>query len=786
MPNNNSGSHRTSSSPSSRYNSGNSRRPSSYSERYNRPNPYTGYLPPGTASPEKIYHPESVDPVRIKQLEREQEQARLHAYEDKANMPHSANNTANTQQTKAQMSRSSSSRSAQDASRRGKQTRRAQVAQQHAARAAAYRAPVTVGNNPHLDEIRQSAIDEAEKLRNQPVDEIPAPAAAEPVPTEAPESPKESFTAGLPVAGAAQFAAHSLKTEEADVPDTSAATPVIIDAEPEESEEERTDSASVMPIIVTSSAVEVITSDTPSDTEVTDVPEAAQEPIESDASYDSEVAEDIEESETTEIVEESETAEEDAESTEESENSDDVVPITGVPLDEPEEGTEETSADAEEPNNISEESSDTTEISDDVIEADSSEDNTEPEEETVSEVAADSDNNTETEVVEDEAEPSEVKEAVEECPDVEDTEEEASTDDESPEDDISEDDDEDDVKVYVSPEKKAEDSENYDDFDDEYYEYEDDDDYEEDIATTPVAAVPVQNVRRRNFETRISSELADPSAYSPGVAQDETLFIRKKRPEEATAVFAASTPGLAPDFDDDDFFEQWLEEGDDMIIKDKRQRRRVSAIIGGATMLFAIIGFIFVVVWFINSIPGSSKTSGSQTDYAKFILPVVNADPEPFETITSVDNNILVEAAINRLTYGEAAADQTYTALEVENETRLQIPAADVEKSGKVLFGDTFTIDYTVMYAIEDEKIYYYSAADDCFHVITTGGDIEPEIIKISHIGSRTQVLLEVGYISASEEAMEGSDYYKMMEYVLNAKEDGGYYVSAIRAIEED
>ena len=367
------------------------------------------------------------------------------------------------------------------------------------------------------------------------------------------------------------------------------------------------------------------------------------------------------------------------------------------------------------------------------------------------------------------------EESSEEALSYEDVAESSDPEPDEPEEIITEE-DEDDVKVYIPPEKAAE------PVDEEYGEGE----YEEqeEITSVPSYIAVTAPPKRRNFETRISSELADPSAYSPGVAQDETLFIRKKRPEEATAVFSASTPGLAPDFDDDDFFEQWLEEGDDMIIKDKRQRRKVSALIGAVTMAFAIIGFIFVIVWFVKGIPTGSNSSGSQTDYAKFILPVVNADPEPFETITSVDNNILVEAAINRLTYGEAAADQTYTALEVENETRLLIPAADVEKSGKVLFGDTFTIDYTVMYAIEDERIYYYSAADNCFHVVTTSGDIEPEIIKISHIGSRTQVLLDVGYISATEEAMEGSEYYKQMEYVLNALDDGTYYVSAIRAIE--
>lgn len=758
---NNSGSHRTASSSSSRYSSGNSRRTESYSERYNRPNPYTGYLPPGVSAPEEIYHPESVDPVRVRQLEREHEQARLRAHEEKADFPDSAETSRGQssaqRQQRTQVTRSQVIRGSQDAPRRGRQTRRAQVAQQQAARAAgaSHRAAVVFGDGAHLDEIRQNAIDEAEKLRSRREDTVSAPLETEV--TEPAEKPKKDITAGLPVAGAAQFAAMNMKADSGN--ETEKALEVeaaeidevdVVNVAVEAEGEEHSDEVEVQPEIA--EGVEIIIAE-PTAEEYVEKAEDSDEPTEAEPErkLTGEASEEIEKTELTEeaepeivIVEE---AAEIGEETDEEVNAE----VNEAPSEETEDDSEEAVFE------IPEEAAESEPVQEEPDEA-------EPEQEKT-------------------AEP-ENEDFVE--PEIEQTEPEIEAEAEN------EAENDDDIKVYAAPEKESEVIDEADDFDADYYEYEDEveeaaeetTEETEDIATDiPTAAAPRPR-RRRSFETRISPELADSSMYSPGVAQDETLFIRKKRPEDATAVFAATTPGIAPELDDDDFFEQWLEEGDDMIIKDKRQRRRASAIIGGATMIFAIIGFIFVIVWFIKGIPGGSSSSGTQTDYASFILPVVNADPEPFETISSVDNNVLVEAAINRLTYGEAAADHSYTALEVENETRLLIPSADVEESGRALFSEEFAVDYANMYTIEDEKIYYYSAADDSFHVITTSGDIEPEIIKISHIGSRTQVLLEVGYLSTTDETADDSEYYKKMEYVLNAV-DGGYYVSAVRAIEE-
>ncbi len=758
MANNNSGSQRTGSSPSSRYNSSGNQRPGRYSERYNKPNPYTGYLPPGTASADRIYHPESVDPVRIKQLEREQEQARLHAYEERANMSHSGEASPNNNSPKAQnqSSRSQSNRSAQEAARRGKQTRRAQVAMQQAARASAnYRGSSNTDKDQHLNEIRQSAIDEAERLRTAPP--IPSKQMPPPAAPVSQSEPEKDITAAFPVAGAAQFAAVNNKKRKKN---PSAASVTVPDTGIDEKSNEDNAGTAVIPIVIPSSAVEVITADEPDIPEETAAATSAEEA--GDATDGVVILSDTAEpfAEDTPDDGNEESADEPAEDEHAVSDDNEQDEAADIPAADDISLTKEQSSENENADIIADDDAQQSDISDSVGEE------AEADEE-ISDDISDAEAEEELSEADSSDESAELTDA--DIPDENSSVAETENDT----------DEEDDIKVYTPSEKNAVETEHDETDSDSEPEYEDDA-----VVTLPTFTAPTP-AKRRNFETRISSELADPSAYSPGVAQDETLFIRKKRPEEATAVFSASTPGLAPDFDDDDFFEQWLEEGDDMIIKDKRQRRRASAIIGGVTMAFAIIGFIFVVVWFIKGIPSGSNSSGSQTDYAKFILPVVNADPEPFETITSVDNNILVEAAINRLTYGEAANDQTYTALEVENETRLLIPAADVEKSGKVLFGSTFAIDYTVMYAIEDEMIYYYSAADNCFHVVTTSGDIEPEIIKISHIGSRTQVLLEVGYISATEETMEGSEYYKEMEYVLNALDDGSYYVSAIRALEK-
>lgn len=876
-------SHKTGSSQPSRYSSSSSTRRTSYSERYNRPNPYSGYMPPGVASSDKVYHPEAIDPARVRQLQQEQEQERLHQLEErkKAEERHRQAEERKKQQAEERRRQAQSRpapvetqsapvapaapveqpvRAAAAApavtvpapSRPRGNTRRAarreNLASSTAANRAAseerqahlkeieYAAAMESAKRSAIEDIQRAAAEEALRFREEfkrpeeppkpePVKEPEPVKAPEPAPAPeekpaAPEKPKRdtvgSITltrknahkksgplrwsspvdnrknAGKAAAAAVGTAAVAAviaaddndKKKENDVPEELKSAEIAVEVPEIKEEPAAVEESAVVEepeIEVPEIEAEPEVTEEETEPEIEEIPAEVEEPVveefeEPDDGFDDDfVTEDEEdEDDVPAVIEPQRSSFEDAlydtdRAFDDEPFEDDEIPLimpfaaevtAPTPTPEPEitidvPETAEVEPEEDEPYDDG--------FDDDMPEEDDFDDFDEDEDE--DDTAVFPAPVQPEPIPEPEPEPEPVPEPIEEI-----SEEEPEEDDtvpyepepepepeEEPEED--EDEEEEDVRVYEPAEKKVDDVP-----DDE-----------------PVLIAP--KPAKRNFETRISADLAAPD-YDPGVAQDETLFIRKRHPEAATAVFAATTPGLAPELDDDDFFEQWLEEGEDMIVKDKRQRRRVSALIGGLTMVLAIVGFIYIVSQLVSSCAAKSSTADTKSTYSTFILPVVNADPEPFETLSATDANILVEAAINRLTYGEAATEHDYEMADVEGETRIQIPAADVMASGQVLFGPDFTVSLDAMYSIEDEKMYYYSAADGYFHVSTGGSDIDPVILKVSRVGSGKQIVLDVGYVTADIDTKDDDEYYKQMQYILNITEDS-YYISAVRALEE-
>lgn len=897
-------SHRTSAPQPSRYAGSSGQRRPTYSERYNRPNPYTGYLPPGVAgSSSDIYHPEGIDPVRARQLQREQlykeqqdaaamaEQARRQAQQAQRQAQEVQRQAQNRNQAYAEPAPEMQQKQALDPGQLSPHLQRRAAVKQAMANQTAYTPSAAAPQEPAQEVQHTAPINRRRTTKRQAVAaaqaasraqqtrpeehlrQIEKAAAAETATDVLLETMRKATAEAMqfreefrrpqeeqitpPPARSTDAASHNeppkrprIEYADDDIPSAlvlsrrkykkkngpslrwsapapkAAAEPVVeaaeivaaaavIDAAADVKKEEKipVPAPVVLPVIEEKE-------DTAPEIEIE---ETAAEPEQETVLE----TEETEETETAELPEETEEPAEEYEETEPEEEEEEETPFF-IPVEVPEQTEEE----FEEPEEPETEEYEPEEEPDDW---DYEEESAGEEEEVFIPEDDDFDDDIvfeeDDEIIEDAEPEEEFEEAPEEEIEEQPTEEPEQTEEpelpdepeEEPfEEDIFEEEEEDDVLIYapetketVSPEDAFEDAdeseqeeaqdepeeteeepeeetetaeepeeepaEPEDEPGEAEEESEDEPEEEEEKVRTVMPVITPAPTNRRNFETRISAELAVPD-YHPGVAQDETLFIRKKRPEAATAVFSATTPGLAPDVDDDDFFEQWLEEGDDMIIKDKRQRRRVSAIIGAVTMIFALIGFSFIVFKLVEGLPKKTTTS-TKTNYASYILPVINADPEPFETVSASDNNVLVEAAINRLTYGEAASEHSYTAVDVEGETRLLLPLADVEESGKELFGPSFAVSISEMYTIDDEEMFYYSAADGCFHVVMTGSDMEPEIIKISRIGTGSQITLDVGYISDGAEIEDEDDYYKMMQYILDTTEDD-YYISAIRQME--
>ena len=303
---------------------------------------------------------------------------------------------------------------------------------------------------------------------------------------------------------------------------------------------------------------------------------------------------------------------------------------------------------------------------------------------------------------------------------------------------------------------------------------------EEEVEEEPKAPAP---------ERLLQVAEADVKEYTPAVLQDDDdevaddagdgLFLKQKRPESSTTVFDLPEGVKLPAYiDDDDFLERWLdEEGDDMATTEKRKKRYVSAIIGSVTMIFALIGFIWVMKYTLGAISGLGNTDAAKDEYEEFISPVVMSEVVPFETWDTIPQDKLLQCSIFH-TLTEMEADSYNT----DDTNKLIIPSNDILDSAQTLFGKDVYMDVNSFNDMDNDDL-YYSDTDDCFHVAATGiTGPEPDVIAVSKRGNT--ITLTVGYIEETGVA-DSTDYFLTREFVLTVDGDS-YYVSAIRDIEQE
>lgn len=268
--------------------------------------------------------------------------------------------------------------------------------------------------------------------------------------------------------------------------------------------------------------------------------------------------------------------------------------------------------------------------------------------------------------------------------------------------------------------------------------------------------------------------------------QDSTLFLRSKAEDECpTAVFKLpEEPILPTDIDDGDFQEQWLddeEDSDEMASRSKRARRRISAFIGAVTILFVLVGAIWILKTAVMGLNSIGSTGEKKAEYTQFISPVVLTDPNPFESVEGANNQMLLESAIwSVLDSKDESSGYNY---EYDDTGKIVLPAGEVEEAAKKLFGDNIKMNMDVLSETDGNVLYYYDSIEDKFH-ITTGGIIGPSA-GITKIAQKSDyVSLIVGYYSQADMNSASSDEveaYKYMEYILSFDEKGEYHIESIR-----
>ena len=113
------------------------------------------------------------------------------------------------------------------------------------------------------------------------------------------------------------------------------------------------------------------------------------------------------------------------------------------------------------------------------------------------------------------------------------------------------------------------------------------------------------------------------------------------------------------------------------------------------------------------------------------------------------------------------------------------LPAENVEKSAKTLFGKDVKLNMNVLSENDGSALYYYDSIDKTFH-ITRGGITGPTAIITKIAQKSDYISLVVGYMQQEEMSLTSSEStedecYKFMEYVLALNPDGSYYIRSIR-----
>lgn len=274
--------------------------------------------------------------------------------------------------------------------------------------------------------------------------------------------------------------------------------------------------------------------------------------------------------------------------------------------------------------------------------------------------------------------------------------------------------------------------------------------------------------------------------------QDDTLFLHSKEPSECpTAIFKLPEgPIILPtDIDDGDFQEQWLDEdedGDEMASRSKRARRRISAFIGAVTVVLVLMIFVGVVKTAVMGINNIGGTGEKKAEYTEFISPVVINDPDPFETVDTAENQMLLESSIWCVLL-DKTADYSYN---YDATGKIILPADEVAAAGNKLFGNDVKLNMDVLSESDGNTLYYYDSIDNSFH-ISTGGIVGPSA-NITKIAQKSDyVSLIVGYSSQADMNLTSSESdevecYKYMEYILAFNSDGSYYIQSIRDYTEE
>lgn len=213
----------------------------------------------------------------------------------------------------------------------------------------------------------------------------------------------------------------------------------------------------------------------------------------------------------------------------------------------------------------------------------------------------------------------------------------------------------------------------------------------------------------------------------------------------------------------------------------------MTAVLGGAVLIFALIGFVFVLTTVSRLVYRSVKSYVGPAEtpafFASYITPVAALDPEPFDSIERADRDWMLKTAV----WASAKAGTSGGSYNLDEQGNVVVPASDVQTSFENLFGKSIR---PILGSISNGGVIFeYDAKAGAFHVPIPSlySLYTPKVSKIVRHGDT--VTLTVQYMAASvskadsaaNQAATPAVPVRAMTYVLHGSR-GRYAVTAVRA----
>ena len=254
--------------------------------------------------------------------------------------------------------------------------------------------------------------------------------------------------------------------------------------------------------------------------------------------------------------------------------------------------------------------------------------------------------------------------------------------------------------------------------------------------------------------------------------------------------------------------------GENVAPAKKHRRRWYGVPVGTLVLCLALVGLIFIGTQAYHYIYDKVTDDSTERAYDTYLTPVVMLDPEPFESLDAADKEMMLQAAVWKTVFENAASTNDY-----DDNARMVFSGELVRSNAVKLFGVNCILTPEDIYlpgsGAEEgtpEGTISYDEATDTYHVPLIGnvGTYQPYTISVRNKGD--VATLRVAYCvladnvdstiptvsqsTASVAAAEGEiiqtdnetrlRVIKYLEYEIAYDEDTQLqYISAIRSLEE-